>query len=316
MSEAGLLEALHIHYQINGKLILDDVCLSLQKGKVTGLLGQNGAGKTTLLNIISGCVEPSSGSVLVKGKSVFKHPELKRDMGYLPDQPALLDTFTVSEQLGYAAALFKKTVNPDANRQSTGTRVDNVVERCDLGDLKNRLNGQLSKGQQQRVGIAQAIIHQPQILILDEPTEGLDPIQIKFLRNLIIDLKQDCAIILSTHLISEVDKVCDDVIVLQQGRVTHQLNQQHNPGETSKLIKLVFEHDIEVQQLKLCADILEVTSTESSTYLILTRDSAAAGKQIIELCHTRQWPLLEMKSGYSDLEEHFFNLLKVSVDQS
>ena len=310
MSEAGLLEALHVKHQINGKLILDDVSLSLYKGKVTGLLGQNGAGKTTLLNIMSGCVEPLTGSVLVNGKSVFKHPELKRNMGYLPDQPALQDTFSVSEQLGYAAALFKNPTNQNSGRLSIKTLVDYAIERCDLGNLKNRLNGQLSKGQRQRVGIAQSIMHHPEILILDEPTEGLDPIQIQFLRNLIIELREDCAIILSSHFIAEVDKVCDDVLVLQQGRISLHLSQRQGSGKTSKMIKLGFEHDIDEAQLKQCAAITDVTSLELSTYLLETLNPAAASKQIIELCHKNQWTLLEMKSGYSDLEEHFFNLDK------
>ncbi len=294
MNESVLLEALNIHYKINGKLILDDVSLSVCKGRVTGLLGQNGAGKTTLLNILAGCVEPTYGKVLVNGKSVFRHPELKLGMGYLPDQPALQDTFSVSEQLNYAAALFN----------SPFQAVTSVIERCDLGDLQNRLNGQLSKGQRQRVGIAQAILHQPEIIILDEPGEGLDPIQIQFFRNLITELKQDCAIILSTHLIAEVARVCDEVIVLQQGTIT----QQQNLDETNKLIKLVFAHDIDAQQLEQCTAITNVSPLGPASFRVVALDSATAGKQIIELCHKNQWSLLEMQSGYSDFAEHFFKL--------
>lgn len=193
---------------------VSDVSFSLNKGEVLGFLGANGAGKSTTMNMLCGVLAPSRGSIRVAGHDMVKDScNAKRELGYLPEQPPLYRELSVDEYLGYCARL--RRVPPVLRRQ----RLNDIKERCGLAGVGRRIIGQLSKGYQQRVGIAQAIIHLPPLIVLDEPTVGLDPIQIREIRQLIRGLGRDHGVILSTHILSEVQAVCDRVQILDRGRM-------------------------------------------------------------------------------------------------
>lgn len=190
------------------------VSFDVRRGEVLGFLGPNGAGKSTTMQIISGNLAPSAGQVWIDGHDLLDEPKIaKAKLGYLPEQPPVYREFTVDEYLIYCARINRI---PAAQRK---TALNTAKERCGLTDVGRRLIGNLSKGYQQRVGIAQAIIHSPPVVILDEPTVGLDPIQIREIRALIRELGGDHSVILSTHILPEVQAVCDRVQIIHKGEL-------------------------------------------------------------------------------------------------
>lgn len=196
---------------------IEDVSFSVQKGDVVGFLGPNGAGKSTTMKIITGFMAPSSGSASVGGFDVFENPiEVKKRIGYLPETPPVYSDLYVTEYLKYVAQL-KKVPKDKINKL-----VDRAIEKTNLGSVKNRLIHHLSKGFKQRVGIAQAIVSDPEVLILDEPTVGLDPKQVSEIRDLIRELKGQHTIILSTHILSEVQATCEKVVIINKGKIVVQ----------------------------------------------------------------------------------------------
>src|SRR5262245_23597697 len=193
---------------------VDNISFEVQKGDIVGFLGPNGAGKTTTMRVLTCFLPPSSGSANVAGFDVLENPlEVKKRIGYLPESPPLYPEMEVEEYLTFVGRL-KGIANADVPR-----RVTEVAERCAVGDVLTKLIGKLSKGYRQRVGLAQAIIHNPEVLILDEPTSGLDPKQIIETRQLIRGLSGDHTIILSTHILSEIENSCDKVIIISQGKL-------------------------------------------------------------------------------------------------
>ena len=195
---------------------LDNVSFSVKKGEIMGFLGPNGAGKSTTMNIICGCISPSSGSVSIGGFDVLENPkEVKKKIGYLPENPPLYPDMTVSEYLNFVYELKKVTLDREVH-------IQRVMERVQIFDKKDRLIKNLSKGYKQRVGLAQALIGDPEVLILDEPTVGLDPRQIIEIRNVIKSLRKDKTIVFSTHIMQEIEAVCDSVIIISNGKIAAQ----------------------------------------------------------------------------------------------
>lgn len=193
---------------------LEGVSFEIKPGEVVGFLGPNGAGKTTMMRLITGIFPPTSGKILINGKNLFKSsPAVRAKIGYLAEHNPLYPDMTAREFLFYAAAL--KGIGFWAKKREVGR----VIDQCDLGAVRSRLIGKLSKGYQQRVGLAQALIGSPNILILDEPTNGLDPKQISDMRKLIRSLAQNRTILLSTHILPEVQATCQRVLILNQGRL-------------------------------------------------------------------------------------------------
>ncbi|MFT5583042.1 MAG: ABC-2 type transport system ATP-binding protein [Cognaticolwellia sp.] len=191
-----------------------DLSFSVAKGRVLGFIGPNGAGKTSTMRVLTGFLPASQGSATIAGFDVFEHPmEVKRRVGYLPETPPLYTELSVGDYLKFVAEL----------RGITGAeslkRIGEVMERVGLRGWERRILGSLSKGYRQRVGLAQALIHQPPVLILDEPTSGLDPAQMVGVRQLISDLRQDHTVVLSTHILREVEALCDDVVVINKGEL-------------------------------------------------------------------------------------------------
>src|SRR5215472_3847625 len=193
---------------------VDNISFEVEKGQIVGFLGPNGAGKTTTMRILTCFLPPSEGKANVAGFDVVESPmEVKRRIGYLPETPPVYPEMDVDEYLDFAGRL-KGISSADIKR-----RVDDSVAKCALGDVRHKLIGKLSKGYRQRVGLAQAIIHNPDVLILDEPTSGLDPQQIIEIRNLLKSLAGEHTIILSTHILPEVEQSCERVIIISQGKL-------------------------------------------------------------------------------------------------
>jgi ABC-2 type transport system ATP-binding protein len=193
---------------------VDNISFEVEKGQIVGFLGPNGAGKTTTMRVLTCFLPPTSGTANVAGFDVLENPmEVKKRIGYLPETPPVYPEMEVAEYLNFTGQL-KGISSGDIKR-----RVDDVLGRCAIGDVRTKLIGKLSKGYRQRVGLAQAIIHNPDVLILDEPTSGLDPKQIIEIRELLKSLAGDHTIILSTHILSEVEHSCERVIIISQGRL-------------------------------------------------------------------------------------------------
>jgi ABC-2 type transport system ATP-binding protein len=206
------VEGLSKRYARN--IAVDDISFEVQKGQIVGFLGPNGAGKTTTMRILTCFLPPTAGSASVAGFDVLQHPmEVKKRIGYLPETPPLYPDMEVGEYLTFVGRLKGIAGNELARR------VAEVSERCAIADVRNKLIQKLSKGYRQRVGLAQAIIHNPDVLILDEPTSGLDPKQITETRSLIKSLAGDHTIILSTHILPEVEQICEQVIIISKGKL-------------------------------------------------------------------------------------------------
>ena len=227
-------------------LAVDNISFNVEKGKILGFLGPNGAGKTTTMRIITGFMPPSEGNVTISGYDVLDEPLLtKNKIGYLPETPPLYLDMTVSEYLNFAG-LLKQIPN-----QKINAAVDNACSKVDINDVKNKVIKALSKGYKQRVGLAQAIIHDPEVLILDEPTIGLDPIQIREVRDLIKSLAGNHTIVLSTHILPEVDMTCDEVVIIKKGKIIAQdtpknLSKKMNKSSLEEIfIDLISESGLE-----------------------------------------------------------------------
>jgi ABC-2 type transport system ATP-binding protein len=209
-----VIEVQHLTKRYGRVTAVEDVSFRVERGEILGFLGPNGAGKTTTMRILTGYMPPTEGKAIVAGFDVFDQPvEAKRRTGYLPETPPLYPDMTVGEYLAFVAKI--KGVPPNERRQ----RIAAVMERTRIADMVNRMCSKLSKGYRQRVGLAQALIHNPDVLILDEPTAGLDPKQIIETRQLIKALAGDHTIILSTHILPEVSQTCQRVVIINKGHV-------------------------------------------------------------------------------------------------
>jgi len=214
-SSPPLLQLRDASRDLAGRRVVTDLNLDLDRGSVLGLLGVNGAGKSTTLRMIVGLLAPSSGQVLIGGADLREEPAAARRLGYLPELAPLHAELRVEEYLAFCARL------RGLRGVSSTQAIDRVVERCGLGDVRRRLLGHLSKGFQQRAGIAQAIVHAPELIVLDEPASGLDPRQAAQIRALIRELGQEHAVILSTHLLPDVQACCERVAILHEGTLRY-----------------------------------------------------------------------------------------------
>jgi ABC-2 type transport system ATP-binding protein len=227
---SSLLRVTDLARDYCGHTALTGVDLALERGSVLGLLGPNGAGKTTCLQVLSGNLAPSAGTLSICGIDLVQAPlRAKRHLGYLPERPPLYPEMRVDEYLEFCARLHR------IPRRQVAAAVSRAKSRCALDEVGRRLLAKLSRGYRQRLGLAQAIIHEPDLVILDEPTEGLDPEQIREVRLLIRELSAHCGVILSSHILPEVQEVCTQVLILRNGRPVHQgrlasQREQHRSG--------------------------------------------------------------------------------------
>lgn len=287
---------------------LDDVTFDVRKGEILGFLGPNGAGKTTTMRILTGFLSPTYGTVKVAGYSVVENSlEVRRITGYLPETVPLYNEMRVSEYLGYMARI------RGVQRKRIRDRVDYVIERCGLGEVKDRIIGHLSKGYRQRVGIAQAIVHDPQVLILDEPTIGLDPVQVREVRQLIKSMAGERTIILSTHILPEVSMTCQRVLIIHKGRIVAEdtpegLSRRLQQSERI-LVRLARTPSQPLSALSQLDKVTRVDHVGDNLFAIEAPPGYDIREQVAEFVVRNGWGLLELRREEMTLEDIFVNLV-------
>ena len=312
-----MIEVQHLTKRYGRVTAVDDVSFKVEPGEILGFLGPNGAGKTTTMRILTGYMPATEGRATVAGYDVFTHPiEAKRRTGYLPETPPVYPDMTVREYLDFVARI--KGV-PGAGRKA---RIDTVMERTHVADMANRHCGKLSKGYRQRVGLAQAIIHNPEVLILDEPTAGLDPKQIIETRDLIRSLAGDHTIVLSTHILPEVSQTCQRVVIINKGRVVavdspDNLTARLRGTETLYVQVDAAGADI-ASVLTGVAGVTRVTAadmrTGSGAFEIESERGRDIRRDVAREVVTRGWGLLELRPMRLSLEEVFLQVTTEEVE--
>lgn len=297
---------------------VSNVSFTVNDGEILGFLGPNGAGKSTTMNILTGYLSPTTGSVLIDGYDILENPnEAKMRIGYLPEQPPLYLDMTVKEYLGFIYDLKKVKFPKDPH-------INEICRLVKIEDVKGRLIKNLSKGYKQRVGLAQALVGNPDVLILDEPTVGLDPKQIIEIRSLITELGKNHTVILSSHILSEIQAVCERIIVINHGR----LIADGNPEELSKALS--DDHALTVrvggpktEVAKLISTIsgvskvtcLGVHEQSSNDFVVELDGKADIRRELFSRLADRKWPLLMMKTNEMSLEQIFLRLTEMSEEE-
>jgi len=310
----------HLTKKYGAVTAVDDLSVDVREGEVLGLLGPNGAGKTTTMRMVTGFLPPSSGRVSIAGDDLFDHPvRAKRKIGYLPEQPPLYPDMTVRRYLAFVAAL------KDVPAARTSRAVSMAIDRARIAEVADRRIATLSKGYRQRVGLAQAIVHEPPVLVLDEPTSSLDPQQRTEVRQLILDLKGRHTVILSTHILPEVSEVADRVIIINRGRVMAVDTPANLAGRLLARASVRLEigtaadgsgASVEAVRAALAALPgaigIEVAATAAGT--IQARLESEAGVDLRAAAATlvtgRGWPLLGLAGESLSLEEIFLALTR------
>ncbi len=286
------------------KLAVDSIDLELRKGEVLGLLGPNGAGKTTTLQMLAGCLAPSAGKVEIKGINMRDAPaRAKREIGYLPERPPLYPELTVDEYLRYCARLHRI---PSGERKNV---LESAKQDCGLTDVSRRIIGNLSKGYQQRVGIAQAILHRPDVVILDEPTVGLDPNQIREIRSLITRLGQQHSVLLSSHILPEIQATCSRVVIINHGQVVFDRAMDAiSEDDTGTQISLGLLHSPGAETLAKLPDVENVTPLENGFWRLQCKAGKDPRNAIAERATAENWGLFELHASQPTLEDIFADL--------
>ncbi len=291
---------------------IDDITFSIPEGQIVGFLGPNGAGKTTTMNIITGYLSADAGTAAIAGIDVLERPvEAKRHIGYLPEQPPLYSGMTVEEYLDFVYEL--KGVRSPSQKE----HIKKVCDMAGLGDVYKRVIGHLSKGYRQRVGLAQAMIGDPDVLILDEPTVGLDPRQIVEIRNVIKDMGRSRTIILSTHILPEVSAVCERVLVISQGVIVADDKPENLAstisGERTLLARIAGSKDAVLSLLRAQDGIQTVSEigemeTGSHDYMLESRPNTDIRKPMFAALAKAGYPLLMLRPQDASLEDIFLKL--------
>jgi ABC-2 type transport system ATP-binding protein len=311
-----VIEVQHVTKQYGRVTAVDDVSFRVEKGEILGFLGPNGAGKTTTMRILTGFMPPTEGRATVAGFDVFDHPiEAKRRTGYLPETPPLYPDMTVREYLDFVARI--KGV-PSIERRE---RVNTTMERTRVSDMAARHCGKLSKGYRQRVGLAQALIHNPEVLILDEPTAGLDPKQIIETRDLIRGLAGDHTIVLSTHILPEVAQTCQRVVIINKGRVvavdTPEALTARLKGAETMFVQIDADGGDPIAALGTIPGVTRVTVAEQrgapGAYEVESARGTDVRREISRTVVSHGWGLLELRPMRMSLEEIF---LQVTTEEA
>lgn len=309
-----MIEVRNLTKDYGHRRAINKLNFSIKKGEVVGFLGPNGAGKSTTMKIITGFMAPSSGTASIAGFDVFENPlEVKKRIGYLPEIPPVYGDMFVADYLRYVAALKK------VPKEQIASNVKYAIEKTNLGEVQGRLIHHLSKGFKQRVGIAQALVSNPEVLILDEPTVGLDPKQVAEIRELIKSLRGEHTIILSTHILPEVEATCEKVIIINKGEIVAEDNIQNlsliERGQSRLFIRLGTKVDL--NSLKQEFDFIQTVSTgnhESEWELALTGGEESIEK-VASFVVNKGWGLRELSPAKLDLEDVFLKLTYDRVEE-
>lgn len=290
---------------------INNLNFHIAQGEVVGFLGPNGAGKSTTMNILSCILPASSGTARIQGYDTFEHSiEIRKIIGYLPETPPLYLDMCVRDYLVFAAKVRGLT------GKQAGSAVETVIEKCSLKDVSHRIIGRLSKGYQQRVGLAQAMVHDPDILILDEPTSGLDPIQIIEIRKLIQELASSHTIILSSHILPEITQICQRVIIINEGEIAavDSLEGLTASLRKSERLSLTVRSAGEGMEEKLnsLSQVLSVFPGEKNQFMIECELNSHLQDEFARMALDNQWGLVEIKPISMTLEDVF---LKLTIEE-
>jgi ABC-2 type transport system ATP-binding protein len=281
---------------------VDAISFNIIKGEIVGFLGPNGAGKSTTMKMITGYLAPDEGDITVTGIDVKKDPlASKKKIGYLPESNALYYDMYIKEYLSFVA-----DIHLISNRQQA---ISNVIEQVGLTPEKNKKIGQLSKGYKQRVGIAAALLHNPEVLILDEPTSGLDPNQIVEVRQVIKDQGKDKIVLFSSHILQEVEAICDRVIIINKGKIVADDKLSNLQKQSSlNIVRVSFKEPLEQEWLQRLQRIKSVNKIDAYSWSLETDEPELVRKQVLEMSLQHNLNIVSLHSENQSLEEVFRNL--------
>ena len=307
-----VIEINHLVKKYGDHVAVDDLTLKVEPGKIYGFLGPNGAGKSTTMNMITGYLGATSGEIKVNGFDILAQPEeAKKCIGYLPEMPPLYQDMTVKEYLDFVAELKK------LDKKSRKTFVEEAMEMTKITEVSGRLIRNLSKGYKQRVGLAQAVLGYPEIIILDEPTVGLDPMQIIEIRELIKELGEKHTVILSSHILTEISAVCNHVFIISKGKLVASDSTENlvslmtGAQEIEMVIKGNAEDVVslfeELEEVEKCS-VLDETEPETVHMNIIAKKNQDIREMVYELCVANHLPILTMSPVIKSLEDVFLEL--------
>ena len=290
-----MIEVKNITKKYGSQVAVNNISFKIQKGEIVGFLGPNGAGKSTIMKIINSYISSDAGIVTVGGIDVFKNTVgAKKKIGYLPENNPLYTEMYVREYLEYVANIYKTPFS----------EIENAIKKTGLLKEANKKISELSKGYKQRIGLAAAIIHNPDYLILDEPTTGLDPNQIIEIRNLIKEFGKEKTVLLSTHIMQEVEAMCDRVIIINNGELVVDEQLSSFREEESDVCKVVFDKEVEVEVLQEELK-LEIFSSNSKSEFIFKYEEKSILKRIYEFSEKQHINVVEFKVSKKSLEDTF-----------
>ena len=301
-----MIEVTNLKKQYGAHIAVDDVSFTAEKGEILGLLGPNGAGKTTTMRVITGFMPPTSGSASVAGYDVMQDSiEVRKRVGYLPEKVPVYPDMTLFAYVSFVAKLH--------GVQNHKQKVEEVLDRFGLLDRHNKLVRSLSKGLRQRLGLAQALVHDPPVIVLDEPTIGIDPKQVIEVRDIVKSLQNDHTVLFSSHILTEVEQVCDRVVIINQGKVVavgtaSELGEQFNP-QRQLYIELDGGNDEAYQRLLSNLEIVDKIESQGRGYVLHIPSNDNVQKPITRAIANSDFTLIEMRQLDVSLEDIFLDII-------
>ncbi len=283
---------------------LNNISFEIKQGEIVGFLGPNGAGKSTMMRILTTYLDPNEGNAVVNGYDISSQPiDVQRSIGYLPEHnPLYLDMY-VREYLRFNAKVYK----------TSNSRIEEVIELTGLAPESNKKISQLSKGYRQRVGLACALLHDPQVLILDEPTTGLDPNQLLEIRELIRSIGKEKTVFLSTHIMQEVEAMCDRVIIINKGQIVSDKNLNDILNETEQIIEVEFDYRVEEPFLLKLPNVSDVKNIHGFIYQITFETSVDMRPKVFDFAHDNELKILQLSRKSKNLESLFRELTNTTT---
>lgn len=306
----SIIKTVRLSHKYTSAWAIRDINIDISKKGIFGLLGSNGAGKSTIMNIMCGVLNQTQGEVYINGINLHKNSiEAKKLIGFLPQVGPLYTDLTVKEYLVYCAKLRLM------NKEAIAVALEEVMKKCNIANVQDRLLKNLSGGYRQRVGLAQAIIHKPKLVILDEPTNGLDPVQIAEVRNLIREIAHERTVILSSHILSEIQMLCQEIIMIEQGQIVFSdTMEEFNNYIAPQSMLATFENPPSVDVLTTIPGITRVDKLTSKSFRLFYDGSSSVSETIITDSVHKQWRLKELAIEKNSIDEIFKQLSRKAIN--